>query len=117
MLFASYLLDQLRDQKGDHMKISKLKQRLRKDRSMTTISLRVPQDVIDDLKEIAPRLGFSGYQPLIRAYVGQGLRADMERLSENPKLSHLVTSLRRHGVKDEIIASAVAEAKNSAEAA
>ena len=99
------------------MKINKIKDRLRKDRPMSTISLRIPEDVIEDLKEIAPRLGFSGYQPLIRAYIGQGLRADLERLSENPKLSTLVKSLRRHGVKDEIIASAVAEARNSAEAA
>jgi hypothetical protein len=41
----------------------------------------------------------------------------MERLNDNPKLTSLVKSLRRHGVKDEIIASAVAEAKDSAEAA
>ena len=99
------------------MKISKLKRRLRKDRAMTTISLRIPEDVVDDLKDIAPRLGFSGYQPLIRAYVGQGLRADLERLNENPALSNLVESLRRHGVKDEVIASAMAEVKDSVEAA
>ena len=84
---------------------------------MTTISLRVPQDVIDDLKEIAPRLGFSGYQPLIRAYIGQGLRLDLEPLEENPKISHLVKSLRKHGVKDDVIASAIAEVKNSVKAA
>jgi hypothetical protein len=99
------------------MKNSKLKQRLRKDRVMTTISLRFPDDVIDDLKEIAPRLGFSGYQPLIRAYVGQGLRSDLERLNEHPKLSHLVKSLRKHGVKDEVIASAIAEIRDSSKAA
>ena len=84
---------------------------------MTTISLRMPEDVIDDLKDIAPRLGFSGYQPLIRAYIGQGLRLDLERLNAHPKISHLVKSLRKHGVKYEVIASAVAEAKESAEAA
>lgn len=83
---------------------------------MTTISLRIPDDVVDDLKNIAPRLGFSGYQPLIRAYIGQGLRVDLERLSENIELSHLVESLRRHGVKEEIIASAMAEVKGSAAA-
>ncbi len=99
------------------MKISKLKQRLKKDRAMTTISLRIPDDVVDELKGIAPRLGFSGYQPLIRAYVGQGLRADLERLSDNPAISQIVESLRRHGVKDEIIASAIAEARGSVEAA
>ena len=99
------------------MKINKLKQRLRKDRTMITISLRIPEDVVDDLKDIAPRLGFSGYQPLIRAYIGQGLRADLERLSNNPAISNLVESLRRHGVKDEVIASALAEVQGSIKAA
>ena len=84
---------------------------------MTTISLRIPEDVINDLKDIAPRLGFSGYQPLIRAYVGQGLRSDLERLDEHPKMSHLVKSLRKHGVKDEVIESAIAEIKDSTKAA
>jgi hypothetical protein len=31
----------------------RLKVRLQRDRPMTTISLRMPEDVIDDLKEIA----------------------------------------------------------------
>lgn len=66
------------------MKINDLKKRLQKDRPMTTISLCMPQDVVDDLKRVAPRLGFSGYQPLIRANVGQGLRKDLERLEANP---------------------------------
>jgi hypothetical protein len=99
------------------MKIDKLKKRLQKNRAMTTISLRIPDDVVSDLKSIAPRLGFSGYQPLIRAYIGQGLRVDLERLSETVEISHLVESLRRRGVKEEIIASAMAEVKGSAEAA
>ncbi len=100
-----------------YMKINKLKKRLEKNRTMTTISLRIPEDVIDDLKKVAPRLGFSGYQPLIRAYIGQGLRADLERLEENLELSNFVESLRRRGVKSEIIASALAEVKGSEEAA
>ena len=33
-----------------------------KDRSMTTITLRIPVDVVDSLKEFAPHKGFSGYQ-------------------------------------------------------
>ncbi len=99
------------------MKINNLKQRLRKDRVMTTISFRMPEDVVEELKRIAPRLGFSGYQPLMRAYIGQGLRADLERLEANPEVSDLIESLRRRGVKDEVIASAIAEVKNSVEAA
>ena len=59
------------------MKMDKLRERLRKDRSMATISLRMPEDVVDELKQIAPLLGFSGYQPLIRTYIGQGLRQDL----------------------------------------
>lgn len=78
---------------------------------MTMISLRVPEDVLEDLKQIAPQLGFSGYQPLIRAYIGQGLRADLARLERNPELSQLIESLRRHGVEDEVIHLAIAEAK------
>src|SRR6266436_3597976 len=99
------------------MKVNKLKGRLRKDRTMTTINLQIPADVVEDLKDIAPRLGFSGYQSLVRAYIGQGLRADLERISQNPEVANLVESHRRHGVKDEIIASAIAEVKRSVEAA
>ena len=77
---------------------------------MSTISIRVPEDVIDDLKRIAPVLGFSGYQPLLRAYVGQGLRRDLAKL-ENDQVGLVVESLRRRGVDDDIISEAVAEAK------
>ena len=78
---------------------------------MTSISLRMPEDVIEDMKAIAPTLGFSGYQPLIRAYIGQGLRKDLARL-ENDQMKRVVESLRRQGVDDKVIAEAMAEAKN-----
>ncbi len=95
------------------MKTSKLTQRLRKDRPMTMVSIRIPDDVIDDLKRIAPLLGFSGYQALIKAYIGQGLRADLDRLEGGIEISALIESLRRQGVKDEIITTAVVNAKNT----
>ena len=85
------------------------KTRLRKDRPMTTISIRMPEDVIDDLKEIAPALGMSGYQPLIRAYIGQGLRRDLERL-DNSQVQAIAESLRKQGVADELISAAIADA-------
>ena len=77
---------------------------------MTTISMRIPEDVIDDLKEIAPALGFSGNQPLIRAYIGQGLRKDQARM-ENSQVQVLTESLRKHGIADKIISAAIADAK------
>jgi hypothetical protein len=85
-------------------------QRLKKDRRMAVISLRVPEDVIDELKDIAPSLGFSGYQPLIRAYIGQGLRKDQARL-ENSQVQVIAETLRKHGIADQVISAAIAEAQ------
>jgi len=99
------------------MRTNKLRDRLRKDRPMITISMRMPEDVVADLKQIAPRLGFSGYQPLMRAYIGQGLRRDLERLESSQVMSSLIESLRKHGIEEEIIASAAAEAQYSLEMA
>jgi hypothetical protein len=90
------------------MKVEALKKRLDRNRPMTTITIRIPEDVIEDLKRVAPLLGFSGYQPLVRAYVGQGLRADMERL-DGDTLSALVASLKRRGVSGEVIQEALGE--------
>jgi hypothetical protein len=88
----------------------RIHQRLKKDRPMTVISLRMPEDVIEELKEIAPSLGFGGYQPLIRAYIGQGLRKDQARMA-NSQVLVLTESLRRHGIADGVISAAIAEAQ------
>lgn len=90
------------------MKFEQLKKRLDKNRPMTTISIRFPEDVIDDLKRVALHRGFSGYQPLVRAYVGQGLRVDLERL-ENDAMTALIESLKRHGVDEGVINDALDE--------
>ena len=90
------------------MKIETLKQRLDRNRPMTSVTIRIPEDVVNDLKRIAPLLGFSGYQPLIRAYVGQGLRVDLERL-ESETVTALVASLKRRGVSDAVIDEALSE--------
>ena len=87
----------------------RIKRSLRRDRPMATISIRIPENVIEDLKEIAPKLGMSGYQPLIRAYIGQGLRKDLIRL-ERPELAELEKSLKRHGVQAEVISAVLGEA-------
>ena len=71
--------------------------------------MRFPADVIEDLKRVAPRRGFTGYQPLIRAYVGQALREDLEQLEEGP-VAVLVESLKRRGVSETVIEEALTEA-------
>lgn len=90
------------------MKIEALKKRIDRNRPMTTITIRIPEDVIEDLKRVAPLLGFSGYQPLARTYIGQGLRADLERL-EGDTVSALIASLKRHGVSEAVIQEALGE--------
>jgi hypothetical protein len=93
------------------MKIEALKKRLDRNRPMTSVTLRMPEDVVEDLKQVAPLLGFSGYQPLIRAYIGQGLRADLERL-ESETVTALIASLKRRGVSNEVIEEALSEVVN-----
>src|SRR3989338_9569406 len=96
--------------KGSFMKMTDLKKRLRQNRPMNAITVRMPVDVVDDLKRIAPTLGFTGYQPLLRHYIGQGLRADLERL-EDPRVKKLVESLKKHGVSDSVINDALEESE------
>lgn len=90
------------------MKIEKLEKRLAQNRPMTMVTIRMPEDVVVDLKRIAPLLGFSGYQPLIRAYIGQGLREDLEKL-DSDTVSALVASLKRRGVSEAVIEEALTE--------
>ena len=93
------------------MKIDELRKKLHQDRPMTTVSLDIPVDVIEDIQRVSPYLGFSDYKALIRAYIGQGLRVDLERLEDQPEISGLVESLRKHGVEDAVIATVMTEAK------
>jgi hypothetical protein len=86
----------------------KLKGRRRIDRPMTTISIRIPEDLIGDLKEMAPLLGFGGYQPLIRSYISEGMRRD-EALLDEPEVRSLEASLKKHGLSDEAITEVMAE--------
>lgn len=95
------------------MKINDLKKRLQKERPTKEIILKIPEDTCEDLSKIAAKLGFSNSEALMRAYIGQGLRVDLERF-ESKEMSNLVESLRRHGVKDEIIASALSDLRKVA---
>ena len=91
------------------MKSDELRKRLNKNRTMVPVSIRMPEDIIEDLKRIAPQLGFSGYQPLIRAYIGQGLRQDLVRLENSLGLELFVESLQNHGVDAKTIKQAMAD--------
>ncbi|MCG9892457.1 MAG: hypothetical protein MH252_15475 [Thermosynechococcaceae cyanobacterium MS004] len=75
---------------------------------MTSVTIRMPEDVVEDLKRVAPLLGFLGYQPLIRAYIGQCLRVNLVRF-EIKTVTALVASLKRRGGSDTVIDEALRE--------
>lgn len=53
-----------------------LKKRLAKDRSVTSVSVRIPADVVESMNDIALKRGMSGYQALLKLYLSEGLRRD-----------------------------------------
>ena len=89
---------------------ARLRNRLRKDRPMVSVTLRMPEDVVEDLRRVAPLLGFSGYQPLMRFYVGQGLRADLEKIEADRRVAVLADALRQRGASEKVIAELLANA-------
>lgn len=86
-----------------------LKKRLKKDRPMTSITLRIPEDVVESLKVIAPLKGASGYQGLLKLYISEGLRKD-EALHAFGPAARLAEALRKRGVSSKLIEEAVLEA-------
>ena len=79
---------------------------------MTSITLRVPEDVVEDLKAMAPELGFAGYQPLIRAYISDGMRRDEKKLYFTPA-QRMAAALKARGVDPTLVDQALVEAADS----
>ena len=90
------------------MLTERLKSRLKKDRPMTAVTVRIPVDVVESMKAIAPQRGFTGYQALLKAYLSEGLRRDEAQLAT---VAHdrLVEALKRRGVSSELIEQAERE--------
>lgn len=82
-----------------------LKTRLDKDRPMTSITLRIPVDVVESLKALAPFRGFSGYQALLKAYISDGLRRD-EAEYQSGRTAKLLAELKARGVPDSVLEEA-----------
>ena len=98
------------------MKMSeRIKRNMRSEKPMTLISLRLPEHVIEDLKEVAPTLGFGGYQALIPAYISNGLRTHLAELeaerAKDSTVEELSQRLLARGVPEKAIQEAVAEMK------
>jgi hypothetical protein len=86
-----------------------LKTRLAKDRPTTSITLRIPVDVVDSLKAIAPHKGYSGYQTLLKSYISEGLRRD-EAIYNSDSVKRLARALKKRGVSDKVLDEALRDA-------
>jgi hypothetical protein len=80
---------------------------MKTERKNMMVSLRMPEDVVENLKRIAPLKGMSGYQALIKYYVGMGLRRDLETLWLQEVPERIQGILAKHGlsadVQDELL--------------
>jgi len=90
------------------MLTERLKTRLDRQRAMTSITLRIPLDVVQSMKTIAPQRGFSGYQALLKSYVSDGLRRD-EAQFQVYHHERLIEALRRQGIPADAIEAAERE--------
>lgn len=86
-----------------------LKKRLAKDRPTTSITLRIPVDIVDSLKAIAPHKGYAGYQTLLKAYISEGLRRD-EAVYASDAIQKLARALKKRGVSDSLLVEAMRDA-------
>lgn len=75
---------------------------------MTSITLRIPVDVVESLKDVAPHKGFSGYQALLKAYIGEGLRRDEAQFTFG-QTARLIEALKKRGVSETVIDEATRE--------
>ena len=83
-----------------------IKKRLVKDRPMASITLRIPVDVVESLKKIAPKTGHSGYQALLKSYISEGLRRDEAKFTFAPT-QRLVQALKKRGVSAKVLNQAL----------
>jgi hypothetical protein len=90
----------------------RLRKRLKKDRPTTTITMRIPVDVVESLKEIAPMRGFNAYQTLLKSYISEGLRRD-EAQFDQQTARRLAAALTRRGVPENVVNEALAEIQHT----
>jgi len=106
--FESSRLAGRRERNANTMIPKRIKARLTKDRPMTSITVRMPVDVVESMKEIAPQRGFSGYQALLKSYVSEGLRRDEAEYSLNAA-ARLIEALKKRGISETVLDEASRE--------
>src|SRR3546814_1951192 len=88
-----------------------LKRRLSRDRKMTSITLRIPQDVVDSMKAIAPVRGMSGYQTLLKSYISEGLCRDEAEYLSADATARLAEAIKARGDDPKVVGQAVRDVR------
>ena len=65
---------------SDGKSLARIKRRLVKDAPSASVNLRLPASMIEELAEIAQAKGFDSGEALIRFYISQGMREDIDAL-------------------------------------
>ncbi len=86
----------------------KMAVRRQRNRPNTTVEIRLPQDVLEDLNEMAPLFGMGSGQSLMRAYISEGMRKDELALNQ-PEVREMLEKLKRDGEPDEVISERLAQ--------
>lgn len=88
----------------------RIRHRLAAPRTMTSITLRIPEDVVASMKAIAPLRGMAGYQTLLKAYISEGLRRDEAELLSDPA-RRLADALKARGIDPELLEQAIRDTR------
>ena len=86
----------------------RLRKRLNKDRPSTTITTRIPVDIVESLKSVAPMRGFTAYQTLLKSYINEGLRRDEAPFDQHTARRH-ADALKRRGVAETVLQETMTE--------
>jgi len=74
----------------------------------TSQTMRIPTDVVESLKMVAPMKGFTAYQTLLKSYISEGLRRDEAQFDQHTA-HKLAEALKRRGVEERVLKEALAE--------
>lgn len=104
--------DKSTEQSDDPDEIGELEYRIRR-RPQAAITVRLPEDVLASLEEIAEDKSTS-LEALIRLYVANGLREDIAQLYSHRVLDRVARVLARHIDSPEEVESIVHELREAA---
>jgi len=69
---------------------------------------RIPTDVVESLKSVAPMRGLTAYQTLLKSYISEGLRRDEVQFDQHTARK-LADALMRRGVAEIVLQESMAE--------